>query len=128
MPLSLDIGKKIQKVYKLDVIDQRIISLLLFGSDHKNISSTLHIALSTVQRRTRNILHLKIRAKEYNLNCKILGISKILLHIYLRDGNLKSTAEKISEMDGIISVALTILFIVCKRIIFIVLTISTIIL
>jgi hypothetical protein len=28
------------------------------------------------------------------------------LHIYLTDGNLKETATKISEMEGIISVAL----------------------
>ena len=106
MSSFLDIDKKIEKEYHLDEIDQKIISLMLFGSDYKNISSLLHIALSTVQRRTRNILHLKIIDKEYVPNCKILGIIKVLLHIYLSDGSLQSTAEKISRLDGIVSVSL----------------------
>ena len=76
------------------------------GSDSKNISSSLNISLSTIQRRLRSILFAKIINKEFTLNCQILGITKVLLHIYLRDGKLKETATKIAEMEGIISVAL----------------------
>jgi len=36
----------------------------------------------------------------------MLDIKKGLLHTYLRDGKLRKTAEKISEMEGILSVTL----------------------
>jgi len=48
MSSSLKNGKKIKKAYKLDSIDENIISLLLFGSDHKNISTILHVGLTRV--------------------------------------------------------------------------------
>jgi len=48
MSSSLENGKKIKKAYKLDSIDENIISLLLFGSDHKNISTILHVGLTRV--------------------------------------------------------------------------------
>jgi hypothetical protein len=91
---------------KLDKIGYKIICQLILGSDNINISSTLHIALSTIQRRRRSILFTKIINRDFTPNCQILGITKVLLHIYLSDGNLKETATKISEMEGIISVAL----------------------
>src|SRR5215212_10838447 len=45
-------------------------------------------------------------ALEYQPNFKWLGMKKGLLHTYLRDGQLKKTAEKISKMDGILSVTI----------------------
>ncbi len=98
--------KKIEKAQKLDEIDYKIICQSLLGSDSKNISSSLNISLSTIQRRMRSILFAKILNKEFTLNCQILGITKVLLHVYLSDGKLKETATKISEMEGIISVIL----------------------
>jgi DNA-binding Lrp family transcriptional regulator len=98
--------KKIEKAQKLDEIDYKIICQLLLGSDSKNISSSLNISLSTIQRRMRSILFAKILNKEFTLNCQILGITKVLLHVYLSDDKLRETATKISEMEGIISVAL----------------------
>ena len=104
--MSIQSDKKIAKAHKLDKIDYKIICQLLLGSDSKSISSILHIALSTIQRRTRAIIFANIITREYTPNCQILGISKALLHIYLSDGKLRETAEKISEMEGIISVSL----------------------
>jgi DNA-binding NarL/FixJ family response regulator len=40
----------------MDNTNFRIISLLVLGYDNKKISSTLNIALTTIQRRTRIIL------------------------------------------------------------------------
>ena len=40
---------------------------------------------------------------EYQPNFKLLGIAKGLLHVYLRNGQLRDTAVKISEMEGILS-------------------------
>src|SRR5215203_5183936 len=45
-------------------------------------------------------------ALEYQPNFKLLGMKKGLLHTYLRDGQLKKTAEKISKIDGILSVTI----------------------
>jgi hypothetical protein len=104
--MSIQLDKKIEKAHKLDEIGYKIICQLILGSDNKNISSTLHIALSTIQRRRRSMLFTKIINRDFTPNCQILGITKVLLHIYLTDGNLKETATKISEMEGIISVAL----------------------
>src|SRR5215218_5313225 len=75
-------------------------------NDNKKISSTLKIPLSTIQRRTRLILQSGIVTLEYQPNFKLLGMKKGLLHTYLRDGQLRKTAEKVSEMDGILSVTI----------------------
>src|SRR5215211_7861726 len=87
----------------LDKTDFRIVSLLVIGYDNKKISSTLKIPLSTIQRRTRLILQSEIVTQEYQPNFKMLGIKKGLLHTYLRDGQIRKTAEKISQMEDIIS-------------------------
>ena len=90
-------------IQSLDNTDYRIISLLVIGYDNKQISSTLKIPLSTIQRRTRRILQSGMVKVEYQPNFKLLGIAKGLLHVYLRDGQLRSTGQKISEMEGILS-------------------------
>ena len=74
--MSIQLDKKIEKAHKLDEIDYKIICQLILGSDNKNISSTLHIALSTIQRRTRSILSTKIIEK-FTPNSQILGITKV---------------------------------------------------
>ncbi len=91
---------------KFDEVDFKLITLLVLGYDNKKISSTLKIPLSTIQRRTRIILLSNIVIQEYIPNFKILGIKKGMLHIYLRDGNLKQRAETISKLDGILSVSI----------------------
>src|SRR5919112_3512711 len=90
----------------LDKTDFRIVSLLVLGYENKQISSTLKIPLSTIQRRTRLILQSEIVTQEYQPNFKMLGIKKGLLHTYLRDGHIRKTAEKISRMEGILSVTM----------------------
>ena len=51
--MSIQPDKKIETAHKLDKIDYKIICQLLLGSDSKSISSILHLALITIQRRTR---------------------------------------------------------------------------
>ncbi|HEX5187226.1 MAG TPA: hypothetical protein VFV86_10085 [Nitrososphaeraceae archaeon] len=43
---------------------------------------------------------------EYQPNFRLLGITKGMLHAYLRNGQLRDTAEKISEMEGILSASI----------------------
>ena len=106
------VNKEIEKssdediFHPFDKTDYRIISLLVIGYDNKKISFTLKVPLSTIQRRTRIILLSGIIALEYIPNFRMLGIKKGLLHIYLGDGQLRKAAEKISTMEGILSVSL----------------------
>ena len=101
-----EINNNYEVFTQLDKTDFRIVSLLILGYDNKKISSTLKIPLSTIQRRTRRILLSGMVTLEYQPNFKLLDLKKGLLHTYLRDGQLKKTAEKISKMDGILSVTI----------------------
>ena len=87
---------------QMDKTDFKIISLMVLGQDNKQISSTLKIPLSTIQRRTRRILQSELVKIEYQPNFKLLGIAKGMLHVYLHDGQLRRTSQKISEMEGIL--------------------------
>jgi DNA-binding Lrp family transcriptional regulator len=91
---------------KIDQKDIKIIGLLIAGYDNQTISSELQIPLSTVQRRTRQILERGLVQHSFKPNYKQLGLKKGMIHVYLADGNMKSTAEKISKMDGITSVSI----------------------
>ena len=91
---------------QMDKTDFKIISLMVLGQDNKQISSTLKIPLSTIQRRTRRILHSGMVKVEYQPNFKLLGIAKGMLHVYLHDGQLRRTSQKISEMEGILSTSI----------------------
>ena len=92
----------------LDKIDRQIVSLLFMKYDNKKISSTLTMPLSVIQRRTRRILQSDLVNIEYTPNFKMLGIKKGFLHTYLNNGHLRETANRISEMEGVLSVSLRI--------------------
>jgi hypothetical protein len=59
--------------------------------------------LSTIQRRTRNIINRGTVRVNIQPNYKKLGIKKGLLHIYLKNGDIKDTAKQVAKMDGILS-------------------------
>jgi DNA-binding Lrp family transcriptional regulator len=87
----------------LDAVDFKIISMLIIGSDNKEISKELNIPLSTIQRRTRNIMLSGIVTMRIEPNFKRLGIKKGLLHVYLSNGDIKDSIMQVANMDGILS-------------------------
>ena len=91
---------------RIDSMDMKVIELLTFGFNNKQISSQLHIPLSTIQRRTRNILQRGLLQHSFRPNYKQLGLKRGMIHVYLEDGNMKSTAQRISAMEGITSVSI----------------------
>src|SRR6266511_236379 len=97
---EIDIGNSYE--IPLDNADFRIISLMIAGNDNKQISEELDIPLSTVQRRTRNILLSGVVRVKVEPDFKRLGIKKGLLHIYLSDGDIKGSVLEIAKMDGIL--------------------------
>jgi DNA-binding Lrp family transcriptional regulator len=76
---------------------------MTIGNDNKQISNELKIPLSTIQRRTKIILKSGIISVKMQPSFKRLGIKKGLLHVYLRNGDIKESALKVSKMDGILS-------------------------
>ena len=87
----------------LDKIDYKIISLLIPGFENKQISKELGIPLSTVQRRTRNIIRNGLVEVRIQPNFRRIGVKKGLLHVYIKSGEIKESAEEISKLDGVLS-------------------------
>ena len=75
----------------------------MIGLDNKQISGRLHIPLSTVQRRVRNILQSGLVQQKIMPNFKRLGIKKGMIHVYLSDGDIKERAQDVTKMDGFLS-------------------------
>ena len=106
--MSLDAGAltkvKERHVHSvLDKVDYKIISLLIPGFENKEISRQLGIPLSTVQRRTRNIIRNGLVEVRIQPNFRRIGVKKGMLHVYIKSGEIKESAEEISRLDGILS-------------------------
>lgn len=91
----------------LDELDLKIVGLLVSsGANNKDISRRLNIPLSTIQRRTRNLFDKGLVTSKVQVNYKEFGISRGLMHIYLRDGDAMGIAKKVSDVDGVIAVTI----------------------
>ena len=95
--------KERKKIAILDKTDYRIISLLIPGLENKDISKQLGIPLSTIQRRTRNIIKNGLVEVKIQPNFKRIGVKKGLLQIYVRNGNIKEAALELAKFDGVLS-------------------------
>jgi DNA-binding Lrp family transcriptional regulator len=95
--------KERENITLLDKTDYRIISLLIPGLENKDISKQLGIPLSTIQRRTRNIIKNGLVEIKIQPNFRRIGVKKGLLHIYVRSGSIKETAVELSKLDGVLS-------------------------
>ena len=107
--MSLDVRPILEEKKKgtsfttLDKTDYRIISLLIPGLENKAISKELGIPLSTIQRRTRNIIKNGLVDVKIQPNFRKIGVKKGLMHVYVSSGNIKETALEISKFDGVLS-------------------------
>ncbi|MGN6346419.1 MAG: hypothetical protein ACTHJ7_08800 [Candidatus Nitrosocosmicus sp.] len=88
----------------IDKIDIQIIKQLIKGDNNKEISFKLKIPLSTVQRRAKKIVDNKLVIPSIRLNRDRFGYHSGLIHVYSLDGNIKETAKKVLQIDGISSV------------------------
>jgi DNA-binding Lrp family transcriptional regulator len=76
---------------------------MTLGLDNKTISKDLKTPLSTIQRRTRILLRLGYVSQVFQPNYKKLGLKKGLLHVYIRNGEMKKVAQDLLSNDGIMS-------------------------
>jgi DNA-binding Lrp family transcriptional regulator len=90
----------------LDELDIKIILLLVSGSNNKEISQSIKIPLSTVQRRTRRIFEKGIVRNRVEPNYNVLGLSKGLLHVYVNGKDAREVATGLARLEGIVEVSL----------------------
>ena len=91
-------------ISNIDESDIQIIKLLIKGNNNKEISSKLHIPLSSVQRRTKRILKQELVITTTHLNRCKFGYRTGLIHVYCSDKNIQQTAKKMLEFAGVTSV------------------------
>jgi|SRR5215203_6450228 len=89
----------------IDIIDKKIIELLIANHDNSFISLKLEIPLSTIQRRTRKLFEKEIISTKIELNYEKLGYKRGLLHVYLQKGQLDRIGQIVVEKRGILSVS-----------------------
>ncbi len=89
----------------IDIIDKKIIELLLANHDNSFISQKLGIPLSTIQRRTRKLFEKEIISMKTELNYEKLGYKRGLLHVYLKKGQLDRIGKIVVEKRGMLSVS-----------------------
>lgn len=87
----------------IDKIDSKIIELMVLGKTNREISLNIKIPLSTIQRRTRNLLNKNIVISEIYINYEKFGFRTGMLHIYLANDSIYKTAEEINKIQGITS-------------------------
>ncbi len=91
-------------ISNIDESDIQIIKLLIKGDNNKEISSKLHIPLSTVQRRAKRIQKQEWVITTTHLNRFKFGYRTGLIHVYCSDRNIQQTAKKMLEFVGVTSV------------------------
>lgn len=89
---------------KIDLLDSKILSLMISGLANKEMASRLKVPLSTIQRRTRKLVQEGIINYRAELNLQLIGFKKGLIHIYINNGNLDQIARKISTFEPVESV------------------------
>ena len=90
---------------KFDEYDLAIIGLLTLNRKSKEIAVGLGKPLSTVQRRIRLLFERGILSNMVAVNYDKLGMKKGQVHVSMQDGKMMKTAEKISEIEGILEVS-----------------------
>jgi hypothetical protein len=91
---------------RIDQKDIKIIGSLISGYNNQHISSEYQIPLSTVQRRTRIILQSGLLQHNFKPDYRRLGLKRGMIHVYLKDGDMKYIAERVSALEGITSVSI----------------------
>jgi hypothetical protein len=89
---------------RLDATDLTLAELLISGHTTKESAKILEKPVSTIQRRGRLLIQRGVLKPTFELGFSRLGIKKGFLHIYLNDGDLSVTVDKLLARDGVFSV------------------------
>lgn len=89
---------------RLDTIDLKLIDLLLSGYTARQSAQQMGKPVSTIQRRARLLIQRGALKPTFELGYSKLGIKKGFLHVYMKDGNISDTADKLLSRNGVFGV------------------------
>ena len=87
--------------FKIDDIDTDIIQLLTAGKNNREISSTVNVALSTIQRRIRNLIISGLVVQNFQISYEHLGLNSGSINIIVGNGDIHEIAKKVFDIDRI---------------------------
>ena len=95
---------KRHRKHKVDNLDLQLIGMSMAGKSSRACADILKKPISTTQRRIRLLIQGGILRPTFELGYSELGLKKGFLHVYLEDGNIEDTKNKLLTRDGIYSV------------------------
>ena len=90
--------------FKIDAIDTTILQLLTSGKNGQEISSTVKVPRSTIQRRLKNLMSNGLVIRSFTISYEQMGFNLGLVNIIVKKGDIDEIAKKVYDLDGIISV------------------------
>jgi DNA-binding Lrp family transcriptional regulator len=100
-------GATSRSIKGVDELDLKIIDQLILGDRKtKEIAQKVGRPLSTVQRRIRSLIDQGVVKPNIELSYGKLGLKHGNLLVYLRNGDVRSIADRIAEMEGVLGVSI----------------------
>jgi DNA-binding Lrp family transcriptional regulator len=90
---------------KIDETDMEIINYMLAGYSSTEIAEKTRRPLSTIQRRTRNLLDKGYVVDVMHLNFKKFGLRRGLLHFKCKTSDMQEAVDKIAALRSVESVS-----------------------
>jgi DNA-binding Lrp family transcriptional regulator len=85
----------------IDESDVQILELLIQNQNNKDISTSLKIPLSTVQRRARKLMEKGFVTSKNYIDYTKFGFRSGSIHIFLKNGNVDTILDKVSNLKGV---------------------------
>ncbi len=89
---------------RLDTTDLKLIDLLMSGYTARQSAQQMGKPISTIQRRARLLVQRGALKPTFELGYTKLGVKKGFLHVYMEDGNISDTADKLLNRNGIFGI------------------------
>jgi DNA-binding Lrp family transcriptional regulator len=93
--------RKTQSMYDIDEFDMAIINHMLAGYSSTEIAKKTGKPLSTIQRRTRNMLVKGYVIPIMHLNFKKFGLRRGLLHFKVKTADVQEMVQRLSAIKGV---------------------------
>jgi DNA-binding Lrp family transcriptional regulator len=90
----------------LDAVDRQIMELMAAGLSNTEIAKKTARPLSTIQRRTKNLIKRGVVRQEYVIDYTKMGYKVGFVHVYVENGDVRETAAKVKDIDNVQSVTI----------------------
>jgi DNA-binding Lrp family transcriptional regulator len=93
------------KFERLDELDNKLLELMLAGFSNNEMAAKTAKPLSTIQRRSRELVESGIISRKFELNHAILDYRVFHLHVYVNGADAGEIAKRVRDADGAQSVS-----------------------